>query len=604
MKNYNLFAEEQGLIDSAYEALKTGAFPERAGRKHFEILLRHYEKLLKQFDRLIRISDRNQAELNRLARSLEAQPVELRDARNVAEAATRAKDTFLATMSHEIRTPMNGVVGMIDLLQETQLDADQSQMLGVARDSALSLLTIINDILDSSKIEAGKVELENIPISINGVVDSVVETLLPNAAKKELLLLAYVDPTIPETVLGDQVRVRQVLFNLAGNAIKFTRNRDGIRGKVVVRADRVGGSDDTGVTIRLSIIDNGIGISEEAQKRLFEAFTQAENSTTRHFGGTGLGLSICQRLAEMMKGSIAVESALGAGSTFSVTIRHQVPIATPMPEPVSAVEGLDVLLVSGIAETQEFLTDYLLHWSARPILAENSLAAHEAVDGTTFGVVVLASDLEPSGQEELKSAMGSSDESTAPAFVVLRPDQRTGPRQLAPGTISIAADPLRRGDFIAAVAIAAGRATLDAATYAVGDDTQTAGAPTVEEAEATGQLILVAEDNPTNRDVIQRQLTVLGYAADIVEDGRQALDTWRVKKYALLLTDCQMPELDGFALTAAIRAEEDELDARFPIIAITANALQGEADRCLAAGMDDYLSKRVWVWYGKFKSLI
>ena len=593
MKDFDLFAGERALIETAQNALTTDAFPDAAGRRHFETLLKDYEKLLKQFRRLIRMSDRNEAELNRLTKSLEAQAVDLKDARDTAEAATRAKDTFLATMSHEIRTPMNGVVGMIDLLHETRLDGDQRQMLGVVRDSAFSLLTIINDILDFSKIEAGKLELENIPISVNDVVDGVAETLRPNAAKKDLLLMAYVDPTIPQTVLGDQVRIRQVLFNLAGNAIKFTRNRDGFRGKVVVRADRVGDADDTGVTVRYAVTDNGIGISEEAQKSFFEEFTQAESSTTRQFGGTGLGLSICQRLTELMHGSIAVESTLGVGSTFSATIRHDPADDGAIQDSGHDISDLDVLLVSDVAETVEFLSDYLRHGKARTTSAGAASAAGAAMAAPTIDVVVMAADIDETVGEELNSAIAGREKPTGAAFVMLSSDQRTGPREIADGILSIAADPVRRGDFVAAVAIAAGRTVLDQIADDKAVDGPIVRAPSIEEAEAQGRLILVADDNSTNRDVIRRQLNVLGYAADIVEDGSQALDAWRAKTYAILLTDCQMPEMDGFELTSAIRAAEDETESHLPIVAITANALAGEADRCLAAGMDDYLSKPV-----------
>ena len=590
-KDYDLFSGERALIKSAQDALAADVFPDGAGRDHFETLLNDFEKLLKQFRRLIRMSDRNEAELNRLKKSLEAQAVDLKDARDVAEAATRAKDTFLATMSHEIRTPMNGVIGMIDLLRETRLDGDQRQMLGVVRDSAFSLLTIINDILDFSKIEAGKLELENIPVSIADLVDGVAETLLPNASKKELMLIAFVDPSIPETVLGDQVRIRQILFNLAGNAIKFTQNRDGVDGKVIMRADRTGDPEEGGVTVRYSLTDTGIGISEEAQKSLFEEFTQAESSTTRQFGGTGLGLSICQRLTELMDGVIAVDSTLGIGSTFSATIRHDLPDAIAGPQPGPDVEGLNVLLVSGTTETRDFLSDYLRHWKARTTSVEDPSAARAAIEGSRFDVVVLSSALDAVGKEALRSTI--DDGSGGPPLVVLNQGQRTGPRWADPGAISIAADPVRRRDFLTAVTVAAGRADLEDAAEDADDDSATAKAPTVEEAAAAGQLILVAEDNPTNRDVIRRQLKVLGYAANIVEDGRQAFDAWQANQYALLLTDCQMPEMDGFALTAAIRSEEERTDVRLPIIAITANALEGEADRCLSAGMDDYLSKPV-----------
>ena len=268
---------------------------------------------------------RAEAELERTHENLEKlvdeRTEELAQARDEAEQATKAKAEFLAAMSHEIRTPMNGVIGMVDLLQQIKMSRDQREMVDTVRTSAYALLTIINDILDFSKIDAGKLDLEATPMSVCDVVEGVTETLTPNARKKDILLHAYVDPAIPVGVLGDSVRLRQILFNLAGNAVKFTEE-----GSVHVRVDRLASTRPEDVVLQFSVIDTGIGISEEAQKNLFEAFTQAETSTTRRFGGTGLGLTISQRLVEIMDGTLSVQSTLGEGSTFSVTIT--LPIAT------------------------------------------------------------------------------------------------------------------------------------------------------------------------------------------------------------------------------------------------------------------------------------
>ena len=268
---------------------------------------------------------RAEAELERTHENLEKlvdeRTEELAQARDEAEQATKAKAEFLAAMSHEIRTPMNGVIGMVDLLQQIKMSRDQREMVDTVRTSAYALLTIINDILDFSKIDAGKLDLEATPMSVCDVVEGVTETLTPNARKKDILLHAYVDPAIPVGVLGDSVRLRQILFNLAGNAVKFTEE-----GSVHVRVDRLASTRPEDVVLQFSVIDTGIGISEEAQKNLFEAFTQAETSTTRRFGGTELGLTISQRLVEIMDGTLSVQSTLGEGSTFSVTIT--LPIAT------------------------------------------------------------------------------------------------------------------------------------------------------------------------------------------------------------------------------------------------------------------------------------
>ena len=545
--------------------------------------------------RVDELADARRATLNMMADAEESRK-KAEELKNSAEAATQAKSSFLAAMSHEIRTPMNGVVGMIDLLRETKLNADQSQMMGTVRDSAFSLLQIINDILDFSKIEAGKLELEEIPISIRDLVQGVVDTLTPNTNKKELLLFPFIDPAIPEWVMGDQVRLRQILFNLAGNAIKFTENSDEKRGKITIRADLVESDEPDKVCIKYSIIDNGIGISEEAQEKLFEAFTQAESSTTRKYGGTGLGLSICVKLSELMGGDIGVESELGNGSCFSTTVPHAMSDKKSLQTENSDLAGLSVLLITEIEEYVEFLTSYLTHWKADiEVWDEREDAASRVVEATlnneSYDIVVLGIDFEDQEQVELHDVFKSHAIFADTKYVFMHPYWRRGARLDGPDIVTLDALPLRRPSLLTAVAVAAGRASPETKPDEERLESSKVKAPTVEEAEQLGQLILVAEDNLTNQDVILRQLNMLGYAADVADDGKQALEAWQKKKYAILLTDCHMPEMDGYQLTGEIRALEDELDNRFPIVAITANALQGEADRCLEAGMDDYLSK-------------
>jgi len=513
----------------------------------------------------------------------------VREARDAAEAATKSKSDFLASMSHEIRTPMNGITGMADVLAQTNLNDEQRHMLRTIRESGNALLTVINDILDFSKIEAGKLDLETVSMSIVDAVEGVAATLTPNAVKKGVRIHVFVDPHIPMAVDSDPTRLRQILFNLGGNAVKFSNGKD-----VQIRAELSGKSDDLRTWVRFSVIDSGIGISRENQEKLFRAFSQAEASTTRKYGGTGLGLAICKRLTGMMNGTIGVESQEGRGSTFWVEIPFQEVKGAKSNLKERDLRGLHVLLVGSEGPRRDAIEVYLHHWGAEVSAARDTDAAIIAVGNRgddAFASIVLDLDLDGERQERAMAALRKNVSKNR--MIVLQDYQHRGARIVDKDVVTLDANPLVRYRIVSAVAVAAGRASPEIKTEGDAIKFHPSKAPTVEQAFANGQLILLAEDNLTNQDVIRRQLNLIGYTCELAADGVEAFKAYQTGRYALLLTDCHMPEMDGYELTGKIRALESGSGSHFPIVAVTANALQGEAERCLAAGMDDYISKPI-----------
>ena len=463
-------------------------------------LARSLDVFRKQADEVQRLSAERAQTAAHFEELVDERTRELSQARDSAEAATRAKSDFLAAMSHDIRTPMNGVVGMIDLLRETKLDDEQRLMMGTVRGSAFSLLQIINDILDFSKIEAGRLGLESIPISICDTLEGVAATLAPNAYKKNVRVAAHVDPNIPEWVIGDQVRLRQILFNLGGDAVKFTHSEPYKQGYIEIRADRLDNGDDDTVIVRYSIIDNGIGIAAEAQDGLFDAFTQAESSTARIYGGTGLGLSICTRLTELMGGEIAIESELGKGSTFSVKIPHARSLRTETEEKGTQLDGVRVLLVSAVPHVRQTLIDYLKFCHAEVAVVEDiedayATAVDAAREGRRFDVVTIGINWTAQNKVAVRDEFRGDDMLKGTHFVFLEPGRRRSARQSEDDTIVLDAAPTRRASFLAAIATSVGRASPAIPQEEIYDEQGAVVAMSGEEAERLGQLILVAEDN-------------------------------------------------------------------------------------------------------------
>ncbi|MCU0951804.1 MAG: response regulator [Burkholderiaceae bacterium] len=543
---------------------------------------------------------------------------ELDDARREAEAASHAKSAFLANMSHEIRTPMNGVLGMLEVLERTPLSERQVELVGTARSSGETLLGIIDDILDVSKIEAGHLAIEPAPADVADLVEVLCESMAALAARRGVDLLPHVAPTLPQWLAVDALRLRQILFNLVGNAIKFSAGQPVRRGRVAVRVDW---TDLDGGWLRLSVTDNGIGMNDETMARLFQPFVQGETSTTRRYGGTGLGLTICRRLATMMGGRIGVDSAPGEGARFTVTLPAPQPAgAEPLAMPgVSArpLRDLTCVILAARAFDDLPLADYLGADGARVIVvatlaqAQTALAAahaaaheaaHEDSHKATRGSIQAAAhaSANEAGAVLVCDAGALTEVSLAslPVAGIVALGRGTATAHANDArVVAVEAMPLRRKALRHAVVAAAGGGltALTATSTAARPAAEAPIAPPAAVALAQGELILVAEDDAINRQVIVRQLELLGRTAELASDGQQALAMWSPGRHALLLTDLHMPGLDGYGLAAAIREREAAAGngARLPIVALSASVLADEQARVTACGMDAYLAKPV-----------
>lgn len=519
----------------------------------------------------------------------------LETAKLTAEKANEAKSTFLATMSHEIRTPMNGIIGTIDLLRKTQLSTSQFRMTDTVRESSFSLLRILDDILDFSKIEAGKLELETIPLSLVDIIEAVGRILVSVAYQRQIDLKLFVDPRIPDGLIGDPVRLRQILYNLAGNAIKFTQTTPEKIGLVIIKAEMLEENMDFS-QIQFSIIDNGKGMTQRQISYVFQPFNQAEGSITRKFGGTGLGLSICQRLTTLMYGDINVKSQVEQGTEFSVRI--------PMRRS-DEIQYLDKELLRDIhlclfttdLHNQAHLTAYFDYADAELEVANSFQALLQRAQmmkplpPKQAAVWVLDATYEQISANEIDQLLQLPGMSQV-QFVVITNQVELSERS-NDRVYYLHSSPICRSHLYDAVLIAAKRKAKP--VYA-GEQVAVAAAPSIEQARKQKRLVLLAEDNLMNQRVIVDQLNALGYAVEVADDGAIALEKWRKFHYPLILTDLHMPNMSGYDLTSTIRKESLHLSegAEFTrIIAVTANALKGEEQKCLSIGMDGYITKPI-----------
>ena len=538
------------------------------------------------------VTERHRLAVELLQRSSEllSANTEMNAAKHRAEEASRIKSEFLANMSHEIRTPVNGIVGLTELALKTELTSEQREYLVMLKSSGDSLLVLINDILDFSKIESGKLELDPVEFNLRDVIEETLRGLALGAHEKGLELACGVDPLLPEYLIGDSGRLRQVLYNLIGNALRFTS-----KGEVIVRVEPVL-CGDREIELQFSVNDTGIGIPPEKHSVIFNAFTQADGTTTRNYGGTGLGLTISSRLVGLMGGRIWLESAVGKGSTFYFTVTCHIPEGSRAARSAtqhSALVQVPVLLVDDNASQLGILAEVTKSWGMIPVAVEGGPAALKAIEeavarGASFSLAIIDGDMPGMDGFALAERITGNPRWTAPIIMTVTSIQRGNAEQLSGKKIAGSLlKPLKHSELLSCILASLG--------FPSSDPARTIAAHSAPVKVSRQLRVLVAEDNRVNQVVAVRMLETMGHLPVVANNGREALEMMESETFDLICMDVQMPQMDGLTATRKIREKEGQTGSHIPIIAMTAHAVKGDREKCFEAGMDGYVSKPVTI---------